>query len=108
MIRPGKMRQLITLQRVGEYVNEYGTPVPTWAKLADLRAELVSEAAAEVASETAGTRGRKAVTFRTRLFDGVTVGDRVLWRGLPFDVVGLGDADMGEGNGLILKCEGAA
>lgn len=108
MIRPGKMRHLITLQRAGEYVNDYGTPVPTWAKLADLRAELVSEGTAEVAAETAGTRGRKAVTFRTRLFGGVTVGDRVLWRGQPFDIVGLGDGDFQEGNGLILKCEGAA
>lgn len=108
MIRPGKMRHLITLQRADGYANEYGTALPVWAKLADLRAELVSEETAEKATETAGTRGRKVVTFRTRLFGGVTVGDRVLWRGLPFDIVGLGDGEFDAGSGLLLKCEGAA
>lgn len=108
MIRPGKMRHLITLQRSSVDVNDQGTEVPIWAKLADLRAELVSEDAAEVATETAGTRGRKSITFRTRIFGGVTVGDRVLWRGKPFDVVGLVGGDFPEGRTLELKCEGAA
>lgn len=108
MIRPGKMRHLITLQRAAVGVNDLGTEVPVWAKLADLRAELVSEEAAEVAAETAGTRGRKAVTFRTRVFGGVTVGDRVIWRGQPFDIVALAGGDFAMGNGLELKCEGAA
>lgn len=108
MIRPGKLRQLITLQRASVTVNDLGTEVPVWAKLADLRAELVKGDADQVATETAGTRGRKAVTFRTRLFGGVTVGDRVIWRGLPFDIVGIEGGGFAEGRSLELKCEGAA
>jgi head-tail adaptor len=108
MIRPGKMRHLITLQRSTVTPNDFGTEVPVWAKLADLRAELVSQEAAEVAAETAGTQGRRSVTFRTRIFGGVTVGDRLLWKGLPFDVVGISGGDFPEGRALELKCEGAA
>lgn len=108
MIRPGKMRHLIWIERAAVTPNEYGTGVPVWSSLASLRAELVSEEAAEVAAETAGTRGRKAVTFRTRVFGGVTVGDRVIWRGQPFDIVALAGGDFAMGNGLELKCEGAA
>lgn len=107
-LRPGRCRHTITLQRAALAVNEFGTEVPTWSDLATLRAELVSEEAAEVAAETAGTRGRRAVTFRTRIFGGITVGDRIMWRGLAFDIVGLGGGDFEEGRGLELKCEGAA
>lgn len=106
--RPGKCRHLITLQRATVAPNDYGTEVPVWAKLAELRAELVSDEAAEVAAEAAGTQGRRAVTFRTRIFAGVTVGDRVIWRGKPFDIIGLSGGDFAEGRALELKCEGAA
>lgn len=76
--------------------------------LATLRAELVEIGAADAASATPGTKGRKAVTFRTRLFAGVTVADRVMWKGAAFAIKAVGGGDFAEGRGLELQCEGAA
>lgn len=108
MIRPGKMRHKITLQRVGRAPNDQGTEVETWLDLATLRAELVELVPVEDAKATAGTRGRVRVTFRTWLFGGVTVGDRIQWRGQPYDIRAIPGGDFAEGRTLELVCEGAA
>lgn len=108
MIRPGKMRQTITLQRVALALNAYGTEVETWSNLATLRAELVEIGAADAASATPGTKGLKPVTFRTRLFGGVTVADRVIWKGAVYAIKAVSGGDFAEGRGLELQCEGAA
>ncbi len=108
MIRPGKMRQTIILQRVARVPNAYGTEVETWTDLATLRAELVSDGDQDRPSETPGTRGRRAVTFRARHLVGVTLADRILWKGEPFDLVTITGGDFPEGRALDLACEGAA
>lgn len=108
MIRPGKMRQTIILQRATLAPNAYGTEAEAWADLATLRAELVKEEAADAPAEAPGTRGRRLVTFRTRVFGGVTVADRVMWRGQPHRIVQVSGGSWEEGRGLELQCEGAA
>lgn len=108
MIRPGKMRQTITLQRVTLTQNAYGTEAEAWADLATLRAELVKEEAADDLGEAPGALGRRRLTFRTRVFGGVTVADRVLWRGQPYRIAAVSGGDFAAGDGLELTCEGAA
>ena len=108
MIRPGKMRQTITLQRVALAPNAYGTEVETWSNLATLRAELVDIDAADAASATPGTKGRMPATFRTHYFTGVTVADRVIWRGAPYAIKVIIGGDWQDRGGLELQCEGAA
>lgn len=103
-MRPGKMRHVITVQRLTAAPNEYGTEVSTWADLARLRAELV-----EAKDETAATPGAgKGVAFKTRVFGGITLQDRVIWRGDTLRIVALTDPDFAEGRGIVLTCEGEA
>lgn len=107
MIRSGKLRYVITVQRAsGVTQNEYGTEVPAWADLATLRAELLPGAAREDQSAEPGTRGRAVITLRTRYFDGLTVDDRVQFKGAPYDIKEL--TEIAPQRGLELLCEGAA
>jgi head-tail adaptor len=105
-MKRGRLRHVLTLQRVTRSPNEYGTEAEAWADLATLRAEVTAESAAEAGAETAGTRGRKALTFITRFIPGVTVGDRVLFGGQVFDLREV--REIQPGKGLELICEGAA
>lgn len=107
MIRPGKMRHTITLQRATLAPNAYGTEVETWANLATLRAELVEAAAADDPAGAAGTQGKVVRTFRTRVFGGVTVADRVIWQGRTLAITAVTGGDFGDARALELQCEGA-
>lgn len=108
MMRPGKMRHKLTLQRVTRAPDEYGAEAETWADLGVIRAELVSQEAIQVEDETAGTQGRLKLVFRTWSFGGLALGDRVQWQGKALDLVQIGAADFAEARGMELTCEGAA
>lgn len=109
MIRPGRMRHVITIQRREvEGVSASGGEVEAWADLASLRAELIKQERIEDRAGVAGSRGGVAVQFRTRVFGGVQIGDRVIWRGLPYDVVTITGGDFDMARGLELHCEGEA
>lgn len=107
-MRPGKMRHAITLQRAAVAPNEYGTEVQSWSDMATLRAELVEAEELADASAEAGGKGARRVKFRTRVFGGVTLEDRVIWRGGVLRIVAVTDPNFGWGEGLVLTCEGAA
>lgn len=107
MIRPGKMRHAITIERVTRAPDAYGAEAETWAALGTIRAELVSEEAATEPSETAGTLGRRKLTFRAWAFSGLTLADRLQWRGLALDLVQIVTPEDG-GRLMELTCEGAA
>lgn len=107
-MKSGKLRHVIYLQRATAVPDDYGTPVETWAPLATLRAQLVSEAAAEKIDGAAGAVDRVAIVFRTRIFSAVTLADRVQFRGKPYDIKHISGGDFPEGNGFDLHCEGAS
>lgn len=109
MIRPGRMRHVVTIQRrevTG--ISEAGGEVEAWADLASLRAELVKQERIEDRAGVAGSRGGVAVQFRIRVFSMVQIGDRVVWRGLPYDVVTIIGGDFDMARGMELHCEGEA
>ncbi len=99
------MRHTLTVQRLTVAPNDYGTEVEAWADLATLRAEVIERAAAAAEDETAGTRGRERVTFRTRALGGLTLAERVIWQGRAYELREVRDAGRGEDQ---LVCEGAA
>lgn len=107
-MKAGKLRHVIQLQRVTSAPDDYGTPVDTWALLATLRAELVSQDKAEQIEGAAGAVDRVALVLRTRVFAGVTLADRVMFRGKIYDLKQIDGGDWAKGAGLALHCEGMA
>lgn len=85
MMRAGKLRHIITVQRATETISAAGTPVSTWADLVTLRAEIVEQATAESIGAQ-GATDRQAVAFRVRYFDGITNADRILFKGNPLNI----------------------
>lgn len=85
MIRAGKLRHLITVQRASETIDPAGTPVITWADLVELRAEIMEQDTAESIGAQ-GATDRRAVAFRVRYVDGITNADRILFNGEPLNI----------------------
>lgn len=85
MIRSGKLRNVITVQRATETISAAGTPLTTWADLVTLRAEIVEQATAESIGAQ-GATDRAAVVFRVRYLDGITNADRILFRGANLNI----------------------
>lgn len=99
-MRSGKLDKVITLQRFTATVDDFGTPVETWADLADLRAQVVQATTEEFIR--AGAESDTVIVFRTRFLDGVTTADRVVFGGHFFDVKET--KEIGRRQGLEIRC----
>lgn len=80
-MRAGKLRETIRIVR--PYVSELsaaGVPETTLQTIATARAELVQSTAEDILRQD-GSATESLVVFRTRLFIGVTVADRVAHAG---------------------------
>lgn len=102
-MKAGKLRHVIRLERATIAPDDYGTPVETWATLATLRAEKISEGKAEKIEGAAGARDVAALVWRVRALDGVTLADRVYWGSTAWNVTALDACDGGRG--LEIHCE---
>ena len=97
----GKLAHLIKVQRSTETVNAAGTRQKTWADLATLRAEVISRSTSE-ALRAPGQTDETAIVFRTRFMPGITMDDRVTWKGDPFEITEI--LTEGRDRGLELRC----
>lgn len=104
-MKSGQLRHVVTIQRMQSNLDEFGGAVETWADLATLRAGLGPMTALE-AQDAGGAQDVVRVVFKTRFFGGVTLADRVIWRGLPYAIKGLSGGDFAAGDGLEITCEG--
>lgn len=107
-MKAGKLRHVIRLERATVAPDAYGTPVETWATLATLRAEKVSEGRAERIEGAAGAIEMVALVFRVRAFGGVLLSDRVIFLGEAYNLTQIRSGDFMEGRGLELHCEAKA
>lgn len=78
-MRAGSLDHVITIQRFNSSVDEYGTPVETWADLVTLRAQII-QAGTEEFIRASGATDVSVVVFRTHYFDGITTADRVIYQ----------------------------
>jgi SPP1 family predicted phage head-tail adaptor len=101
VIRAGLLSHTITLQRATETVSAAGTVAETWADFATVRAELVTLSFAD-AGMAYGEAAKGALVFRIRHFHGLTVRDRVLYRGQAYEITNL--AELGR-TVMELRCE---
>ncbi len=85
-MKSGKLRHVLSIEEATTTVNAGGTPVQVWAELYKLRAELMSEMAAESISADAGAEDLETMTFRTRFAPGVTNAMRLVFRGEAMNI----------------------
>ena len=86
MIRGGKLRDRIRIERVTETQNSIGEVVRTWDKFIDLYVQTIPVSGAEVFKSGRETISRSA-RFLSRWFDGLTEKDRILKDGVVWDIV---------------------
>jgi SPP1 family predicted phage head-tail adaptor len=99
-MRAGNLDREITIERVYEAVGPAGVPLPTWAAICNLRAELI-EASTDEYIRNAGASTECAVVFRTRFYPNVTPADRVKYRGEVFDIKQV--KEIGREHGLDIR-----
>lgn len=100
-MKSGRLTEIIRIERGTEQINDAGTPVFTWAPVAQLFAEKIDQATAE-AIRAFGAGEEEVIVFRARFVEGVGCGDRVEWRGDRFDIKQI--APIGRRHGLELRC----
>lgn len=99
-MRAGTMDKLITIQRFTNTVDDFGTPVETWADVADLRAQIVTASTDEFIRN--GAEAETVIVFRARYLDGITTADRIVYGGHPHNIKET--AEIGRRKGLELRC----
>lgn len=100
-MKSGRLTESIRIERASTAINDAGTPVETWARLADLRAERVDQTTEEFIRGF-GASDEELVIFRFRFFDGITNADRVIWQGQAFNIKQV--TPVGRRKGVELRC----
>jgi Bacteriophage head-tail adaptor len=100
-MKSGSLHHIARIEEVSTTISAAGTPVETWATLAELRAELV-QASAEEFLRGQGAVGEGAILLRTRYLAGVTLAHRVWFQGSTWNIREL--VPIGRNRGLELRC----
>jgi SPP1 family predicted phage head-tail adaptor len=101
MMRAGQLKETIILQRATTTVDASGTPLETWAELATIRAQVIQSTTEEFMRGW-GSSTEAATIFRIRWRDGITLADRVSFKGRNFDLKEI--RELGRRAGLDLRC----
>jgi SPP1 family predicted phage head-tail adaptor len=103
-MRSGKLDKLITIERSGEAVDDYGRVTTGWTALATVRAEILQASTAEFL-RAFGEAEQTGIAFRIRFIPGVTVNtnDRVTHAGQAYGLVEV--KEIGRRKGLELRAE---
>lgn len=100
-MKSGKLIETIRIERASAVINDAGTPTETWGWLAELRAERVDQTTEEFIRGF-GASAEELVIFRARFFEGINNADRVIWRGLAFNIKQV--TPIGRRKGVELRC----
>lgn len=100
-MKSGKLVETIRIERATTEINDAGTPIETWARVADLRAERVDQTTEEFIRGF-GASDEELVIFRARFFGGITNADRVMWNDQPFNIKQV--TPIGRRKGVELRC----
>ncbi|MFI3904328.1 phage head closure protein [Ochrobactrum sp. S1502_03] len=101
-MRAGKLDRLIRVERPDGYTDDgHGGQDPVWAKVADIRAQIV-QASTEEFIRSYGASDETVIIFRTRFIDGVTPEDRITYGGGEYDIKEV--KELGRRQGLEVRC----
>lgn len=100
-MRAGLLSHTVSMQRATQTVSAAGTVATAWSDFATVRAELVTHAVAD-SSMAYGEAAKSALVFRIRHFHGLTVDDRLSFRGQAYGITNLVELDR---RVMELHCE---
>jgi SPP1 family predicted phage head-tail adaptor len=103
-MRAGKLDKTITIERFTSTVDDYGTPVETWATVATVRAQLIQSTTEEFMKGW-GEQSQAAVIFRIRHLAGIDPADRITYAGRAYDLKEV--KELGRREGIDLRCVAA-
>ncbi len=101
-MRAGNLDRVMTIERASTVIDDAGTPQPTWATVATLRAQIIKQSADEFIRNEGGGTSENAIVFRTRYVAGIRLDDRVTYEDASFDVKET--KEIGRRRGLELRC----
>jgi head-tail adaptor len=96
-MRAGLLDRVITLDRATVTVDANGTPQPSWATYATMRAQLLTNATKEQALKSFGEETDVARAFRIRWIDGVLLSDRLTYNSDHYRIVEVKEIGRREG-----------
>ncbi len=100
-MRAGKLDKTITIQHFTSTVDDFGTPIETWANVATVRAQLIQSTTEEF-MRSFGQSSETAAIFRIRYLDSIATTDRVSFSGQLYDIKEV--KELGRREGLDLRC----
>ncbi|MDO6521284.1 phage head closure protein [Shimia thalassica] len=100
MIKSGKLDRQIDIEWKKETVGSSGSVTSEWLHVSSVRAELVQRSADEYLTGYGEAESRSAV-FLIRYQSGITTADRVVWRGVAYDIDEI--VELGRRRGLELR-----
>lgn len=101
MIRAGKLDRQIIIQRETESVAASGAVSKNWSEFATVRAELVQRSVEEYLAGF-GEADTGAAIFRIRYLAGITMADRVMYKGQVYGIEEM--VEHGRRRSLELRC----
>ena len=101
-MRSGTLDREIIVQRSVTTLADSGAPRETWSTIVTLRAQLVANGTSEE-EMAAGAVDQTSLALKTRFFDSIALGDRILYQGQPFELRSL--QEIGRRRGLELLCK---
>ena len=101
-MRAGSLDRTIAFERVTTVLDAAGAAVETWTTLATMRARLVSNADNDREREF-GASAETWLSFETRWLDGLTLADRLTYRGEAYHLKAV--SEIGRRRGLTIKAE---
>jgi SPP1 family predicted phage head-tail adaptor len=107
VIAAGKLDQRITLQAPGTTEDALGQPIAGWTDVATVWAEAAPMRSRELTAGGAAS-SQIEVVFRLRYRTGLDASMRVLWRGVPYALVGDPVDVRGGRHTLELNCASGA
>lgn len=100
-MRAGKLDRLIRVERPSYQDDGHGGLDPVWAKVADIRAQIVQSSTEEFI-RSYGVSDETVIIFRTRFINGVTPEDRIEYGGGEYDIKEV--KEIGRREGLEIRC----
>lgn len=100
MIDARKLDRTITIERQTRTLDEFRAEVTAWAPVATLAAQRLENGSREFV-RAYGQAEEGAALFRTRFVAGITTADRIVFDGLPLDIVEV--SELGRREGLRLR-----
>lgn len=101
-MRAGSLDRTITIQRATTTIDDFGTPIETWANLVTLRAQQVQTSTEEYIRNH-GASDETVIVFRTWWRDCITNANRIVYAGETYNIKET--KEIGRRAGLELRCQ---